>query len=96
MMEFLKATAEAAGFGSPKSISEIIGTLIGTFLSLIGVVFLCLIIYSGFVWMTSAGNETKVLSAKKTLTNSIIGLIIILAAYSITSFVLDALLAATI
>ncbi len=95
MMEYLKITAEAAGFSNPKSIPEIIGAIIGTFLSLIGVIFLCLIIYGGFLWMTAAGNETKVLSAKKILTNSVIGLIIIVAAYSITRFIFDALLTAT-
>jgi len=94
IMEYLKTTAEAAGFSNPKSIPEIIGALIGTFLSLVGVIFLCLIIYGGFKWMTSAGNEAKVLSAKKILTDSVIGLVIILAAYSITRFIFDALLTA--
>jgi len=94
MVEYIKTTAEAAGFSNPKSIPEIIGALIGTFLSLIGVIFLCLIIYGGFLWMTSAGNEAKVLSAKKVLTNSVIGLIIILAAYSLTRFIFNALLTA--
>jgi hypothetical protein len=95
MMEYMKITAEAAGFANPQSLPAIIGALIGTFLSLIGVIFLCLIIYGGFLWMTAAGNESKVLKAKKLLTESVIGLIIILASYAITRFVFDALLSAT-
>ena len=91
MMAYLKVTAEAAGFGSPKNIPEIIGGLIGVFLSLLGVIFLCLVIYGGFLWMISGGNESKVLKAKETLTSAVIGLIIIMSAYGITTFVMNAL-----
>ncbi|MEA3398398.1 MAG: hypothetical protein U9R06_01500 [Patescibacteria group bacterium] len=92
MLRYLEITAKAAGFGEPKDISEIIGAIIGTFLSLLGVIFLILIMHGGFVWMTSGGNENKVLKAKQTLTRAIVGLIIILGAYSITAFVFHAIL----
>ncbi|OGF25419.1 hypothetical protein A2331_01225 [Candidatus Falkowbacteria bacterium RIFOXYB2_FULL_34_18] len=91
ILEYLKITAEAAGFGEPKSIAEIIGGLIGVFLSLLGIIFLVLIIYGGFIWMTSAGNETKVLKAKKILTNAVIGLIIVISSYAITAFIMASL-----
>ena len=95
IFEYLEMTARAAGFVDPKSLPEIIGALIGVFLSLIGIVFLCLIIYGGFIWMTSAGKEQKILKAKKILTNSVTGLIIIMAAYGITQFVFSSLQQAT-
>lgn len=95
MLEFLRVTAEAAGFAEPKSLGEIAGAIIGTFLSFLGIIFLCLIIYGGFLWMTSAGNEGKVIRAKQTLTQAVIGLIIILSAYSITYFVFNSLQAAS-
>lgn len=91
MLEYLKITAEAAGFGDPKDIPEIIGAIIGTFLSLLGIIFVCLIIYGGFLWMTSGGNEAKVMKAKQVLTQAVIGLIIIMSAYSITFFVFQSL-----
>lgn len=91
MLEFLRITAEAAGFAEPKSIGEIAGAIIGTFLSFLGIIFLCLVIYGGFLWMTSAGNEGKIMKAKETLTQAVIGLIIILSAYSITYFVFNSL-----
>ena len=87
MLEYLEITAKAAGFAEPKSLAEIIGAIIGIFLSFLGVIFLILILYGGFIWMTSGGNEIKVIRAKKILTNAIIGLIIVLSAYSITYFV---------
>lgn len=92
ILKYLEITAKAAGFGDPKNPVEIIGSLIGIALSFLGIIFLCLIIYAGFVWMTSAGNQQKVMHAKKILQNAIIGLIIILSAYSITSFILGELL----
>ena len=95
ILEYLRITAETAGFGAPKDLSEIIGAIIGTFLSLLGVIFLCLIIHGGFIWMTSGGNETKILKAKNILRNAIIGLIVIIASYSITSFVFHSILQTT-
>lgn len=91
MLKYLEITAKAAGFSEPKNIAEIIGALIGAFLSFLGIIFLILTIYGGFLWMTSGGNETKVLKAKGVLKNSVIGLIIILSAYSITVFVFRSL-----
>ena len=91
IIKTLEITAKAAGFGEPKSIPEIIGALIGVALSFLGIIFLCLIIYGGFLWMTSAGNEEKVRKAQKVLSQATIGLIIVLSAYSITYFVFNAL-----
>ena len=91
ILEYLRITAETAGFSDPRSIYEIVGAIIGTFLSLLGVIFLVLVIYGGFLWMTSGGNETKVLKAKQTLTRAIIGFIIIISSYAITMFVFNAM-----
>ena len=91
MLEMLKTTAEAAGFGDPKSPGEIIGAIVGTALSFLAIIFLCLILYGGFLWMTSGGNEIKVMKAKKVLVQSIVGVIIVLSAYSITFFVFSSM-----
>lgn len=91
MMKYLEVTAKAAGFGEPQNLVEIIGAVISAFLSLLAIIFIILVIYGGFLWMTSAGNETKVLKAKKTLKQATIGVIIIMSAYAITAFVFNAL-----
>ncbi len=96
ILKYLEATAKAAGFGEPRSLVEIVGAVISIFLSFLGIIFLILIIYGGFVWMTSGGNEAKVLKAKKILTQAVIGLIIIVASYAITNFVLHALVKVTV
>ena len=63
------------------------GQIIGTILSFVGVLFLILMIYAGILWMTAQGNENQVSKAKGLLVNGIIGLIIVFAAYAITSFI---------
>jgi len=95
ILKYLEITAEAAGFAKPKSPIAIIAALIAIALSFLGIIFLCLIIYAGFLWMTAGGNEQKIYKAKKILINSTIGVFIILSAYSISHFVLNALIKAT-
>ena len=70
-------------------IYAIISRVINIILGFIGLILLILVIVSGVQWMTSAGNEEKITSAKKRLISSIIGLVIILAAAVISNFALD-------
>jgi len=92
----LKETAKHAGYGKPVNLSIFIGQLIGYFLSFIGVIFFLLILYGGFQWMTAGGNEEKIKKAKSLITNAVIGLVIVLAADSITWFVVDRITQATL
>ena len=78
--------------GDPR---EIIGRIINFALGFLGVIAVALILYGGFKWMTAGGNEDKVGEAKKLITAGIIGLVIIVAAFAIASFVLTNLIAAT-
>lgn len=84
----LDTTANHAGF-SKKDLPSIIGNSLKIILSLIGVLFLLLMIYGGFIWMTAGGNEKTAGKAKNIITAAVIGLIIVAAAYAITTFVAD-------
>ncbi len=75
----------------PTGLADIIQYAISAFLGLLGVIFLVLIIYAGYNWMLARGDEEKVTTAKNTLARAVVGLIIILAAYSITYFVFNSL-----
>src|SRR3989344_4352022 len=55
--------------------------IIRIFLGLVGIIAIILIMYGGYVWMTSAGNPEKVEQAKKILRNAAIGLLIIFSAF---------------
>ncbi len=69
----------------------VIAIVIRAALSFLGVLFLILMVYGGFLWMTARGNEDQVVKAKNLIIAAIIGLIIILASYAISYFVIDAL-----
>jgi hypothetical protein len=94
----LDQTAKTA-FGKNASLSTDLPTIIGTFikaaLSFVGVIFLVLVIYGGFLWMTAGGNEQNVTKAKGIITSAIIGMVIIAAGYALTSFILTSVVSAT-
>ncbi len=72
-------------------IRVIIARIIRIALGLVGIILLVMIIYAGFLWMTAGGNEEQIGRAKKILVNGVIGLLIILSAYSIVYFVMRVL-----
>ena len=73
--------------GQQYAVSKIAGQLITAVISLLGVIFLGLMIYGGYIWMTARGEEEKVKKSQDIIRAAIIGLIIIIAAYAITKFV---------
>lgn len=76
----------SAGFGVA-TVGSIIATIIKACLGLLAAIFLTLMITAGFKWMTAGGNEEQVKKAQETIKTAIIGLIIVLAAYTITYFI---------
>lgn len=73
----------------------ITASLINIVLGFLGILSIVLILFGGFKWMTAAGNDDQVASAKKLLVAAIIGLVIILSAYALAAFVLDAVFRTT-
>lgn len=67
-------------------IAEFIGLLINALLGFLGVLFMILIIYAGYLWMTARGNEDQVNRSQTILRNSVIGMVIVSAAYAIVLF----------
>ena len=65
----------------------VIANLIKTALGFIGIIFVVLMLYAGFNYMTAAGEVDKIDTAISTIRRAIIGLIIVMGAYSITAFV---------
>ncbi len=83
--------AAVAGTGIPQtgSLPILIGKILQTVLSFVGALFLLLTIYAGFIYMTARGDEKKVGDAKKMLIGAVTGMIIIGAAYALTTLVLN-------
>lgn len=77
-------TAELSKVDDPRLA---VAGIIKEILKLLGTIFLALTVYAGFQLMTARGDEGKVEKAQKTIQAAVIGLTVILAAYSITAFV---------
>ena len=72
-----------------------IARIINVALSLLGIVAVVIILIGGFKYMTAGGNDEKVATAKKWIFSGLIGLIIILSAYALASWVIAQLINAT-
>ena len=81
------ATAEKAGVKTGGNLEDVIGTGIGAALTLVGLIFLILMVYGGYLWMTARGAEEQIGKAQKIIYGTIIGLVVVLSAYAITVFV---------
>ena len=93
----LDAAAENAGYKiGGITLEVVIATALTAVLSLLGVVFLMLMVYGGYLWMTARGNEQDVEKAKGLITSAIIGLIIVIGAYAISWFVISNLVGTTL
>jgi energy-coupling factor transporter transmembrane protein EcfT len=80
---------------APKDIRVITVGVIQILLGLIGVLFVVLILVAGFRWMFAQGNATKITEARNIIIQAAIGLVIILAAFGITIFILRSAIATT-
>lgn len=88
------ALGNALGLGAqdPRvTIAKIIRVILG----FLGIMAVSLVLYGGWLWMGSGGNEQKIEDAKRVLKNAVIGLAIILASFGIVTFIINALLGAS-
>ena len=79
----LKTVKEKAGF-EEQNVGVISGRVINVALSLVGLIFLILMVYAGYLWMTARGEEAKITKAQDIIKGTVIGLILVLSAYAIT------------
>jgi type IV secretion system pilin len=83
----LNTAASGAGLKNP-GIPALIGRILKALLGFVGTLFLILMVYAGFLWMTARGDSKKVDQAKQLITGAVIGVVIIAASYAITDLVI--------
>lgn len=66
---------------------DLLVDIIRYILSFLGIIAVAIIMYAGYLWMTSGGSADRLAKAKKTLTNGVIGLIIIILSFAIVTFI---------
>jgi hypothetical protein len=78
-----------------QDLPTLIGRFIGIVIGILGIILVIRIIQAGIMYMTAGGDPGKVATAKKMITESIVGIIIVISAYAISSFVIDQIAQAT-
>ena len=90
----LAVTRSHAGYGgSTASITLIAGRILQAGLALIGIAFLIMMLYGGILWLTAGGEKGNVEKASRLLRNAVIGTVVIVASYSLASYLIGALTA---
>lgn len=91
--------AQAAVLTNPletTNINEVIGRLITSLLGVTGSIALLMFVYGGFLWLISAGEPDKVKKGKEVMKWSVLGLVVIVGAYTIVRAIVSALESGTI
>jgi len=95
MLGKLESIAQEGGYitdTETASIPRIVGLIINTLTSILGVIFVILMVAAGFTWMTSSGNEEQIKKATGTIKSATIGLVLTLSAWAIWRFIFDRLI----
>ena len=80
---------------SNQDIRIVAAKLINQATGLLGILTVLVILYGGFSWMVSFGDEEKTKQAKSAIASGIIGLIIIFVSFSFANYILTTILNAT-
>lgn len=84
------SNAAAAAYGGTvpsTTILDYVRTIITGIFGVLGLIFLFLTLYAGYLWMTAMGDSKKVTRAKDMLSQAVIGLIIVVLSYGISYMV---------
>ncbi len=87
----LATTGKESKLPIDANIPKVVGSITGSILGLLGTIFLTLIVYAGFLWMTAQGADDKIKKAKNIIASAIIGLVITFGAFAIATFVSSAI-----
>jgi hypothetical protein len=90
---YMRNVSTGAGFvGGTPDLPTIVGKIINVVLGFLGIILLFYVLYAGFLWMTSGGEDKKAKEARTMLMNAVVGLVIIVAAFAISNFVMGSII----
>ena len=69
--------------GLPTDLGQLIQQIFTWSLGILGIAVFVMFFYSGFLWLTAAGNTSKIGEAKSHMTNAVFGAILLLSSYLI-------------
>lgn len=77
-------TSDAAG---GLTMQQVITTVIGTMLFIVGLLAVVMLIYGGIRYVTSHGDKTQVTAAKETIMYAVVGLVVAIAAFAVVQWI---------
>jgi hypothetical protein len=80
---------------SSQDVKITIQNIVQIIFGFLGILLVLFLLYGGWLWMTSQGNEDQIDRAKKVITSAVIGLVLILASFGIATFIVNSLNQAT-
>lgn len=88
----LDALGKASGYDTQLSQEEnplaiVVSQALLALFGVLGMIFLVIVVYAGFRWMTAGGNTEQIDEAKQLIRNATIGLAIVILSYTITYFI---------
>lgn len=86
MLHFLINTAQAVSlpdFSKNTDIPGFISSIYSFSITVVGLAIFVRILHAGFLWVTAAGNASKVSDAQDKIKNAVIGAILLFSAYMI-------------
>lgn len=91
LTELQQAGTPGYGRATPRDFRLVVAGFIRMALGLVGIVMICLMLYAGFLWFSARGNDDQVATAKATIRNAVIGMVLVAMTYSLVTFVFRSL-----
>lgn len=96
LAQFTTPTSTGTNLPNDTSLTGFIMKIINIALAVAGLIAVLFLIIGGFRYITSAGNEESAEQAKKIITNSIIGIVVIILSFVIVRVISNALSSGTV
>lgn len=81
------STTSCGSSSTSSTLGTLAHTIVTTFTYIVGVISVIMLIVAAFKYVTSGGESSKVSSAKNTLIYALVGIVVVIAAQVIVSFV---------
>ena len=77
----------ALPFRQATDLLELVGKVVSIILLVAGIIAFLYLLYGGIQYMTAGGDAEKATAARTTILNSVIGVVIIVIAYAVVTYV---------
>ena len=78
-------------FEGSQTATQLIVKILNVVLAIVGLIAVLFLVWGGFKYITSAGDEEKVKEAKQTIINSLIGVAVVILAFALVRIVANAI-----